>query len=140
MDWIVGDADAKQFIMWLYGDAGAGKSTIGQTLALRCAEQKILLGSFFFSRSDARRSTINALVATIAYQAATIFTTLKKGIVAAIDRDPLIFSKSLVGLSRGHETYFTTVDAKMNWPDDFHTSVSTTSSPGQPSRMWCFIG
>lgn len=95
MGWIVEDADAEKFIMWLYGDAGAGKSTIGQTVALMCAERNLLLGSFFFSRTDARRSTLDPLIATIAYQAATIIPTLKDLIVAVIERDTHIFKKNL---------------------------------------------
>src|SRR4051812_25125751 len=95
MDWIVGNVDPEQAHIWLYGDAGAGKSTIAQTLAEMCAQKKILLGSFFFSRTDPRRSTYLALAATIAYHAATVSSELRTNISTVIEEDPLTFEKSL---------------------------------------------
>lgn len=81
--------------MWLYGDAGAGKSAIAQTLAEIFASEKRLLGSFFFSRNDPQRATHDPLVATIAYQAATTIPQLAEPIISAVDRDPRIFDKTL---------------------------------------------
>ena len=37
----------KTVFLWLYGDAGAGKSSISQTFAVRCAEERHLLGNLF---------------------------------------------------------------------------------------------
>lgn len=95
MDWIVGNLDAEQVYMWLYGGAGAGKSTIAQTLAELCAEQKLLLGTFFFSRTDVRRSSHHAFAATIAYHAASSSSDLRTSISTVIEDDPMIFEKSL---------------------------------------------
>jgi hypothetical protein len=81
--------------LWLYGDAGAGKSAIAQTLAEIFASEKQLLGSFFFSRNDPQRATHDSLVATIAYQAATTIPQLAEPIISAVDRDPRIFDKTL---------------------------------------------
>ena len=33
MDWVVGEVGWDEFIMWLHGPAGAGKSAIAQTIA-----------------------------------------------------------------------------------------------------------
>ena len=81
--------------MWVYGPAGAGKSAIAQTIAEMCEEEMILLASFFFSRNDPSRNTVKTLIATIAYQIILNFPHVRDAILGAIERDPLIFSKSL---------------------------------------------
>jgi len=48
MGWIKREEDLDAFIMWMYGPAGAGKSTIAQTIAEMCDEEMLLLASFFF--------------------------------------------------------------------------------------------
>ena len=55
----------------------------------------ILLASFFFSRNDPSRSTVKPLIATIAYQITLNLPHIRDSILEAIERDPLIFSKSL---------------------------------------------
>jgi replication-associated recombination protein RarA len=73
MDWILGLGvdDQNAVILWLYGPAGAGKSAIAHDIAQRCDLEKLLLASFFFSRSDPARSNAKFLIATIAYQIAS---------------------------------------------------------------------
>jgi len=117
-DWFLGEAESEG-IMWLYGDAGAGKSAIAQTLAERFAREQRLLGSFFFSRNDAQRATPNPLVATIAYHAATTMPELKEPIISAVDRDPRIFDKTL-------QTQFTTLIL-----DPLNTVKARSSQPGR---------
>jgi len=95
MDWIFGIVDTESAILWLYGDAGAGKSAIAQTLAEICAREGLLLASFFFSRNDPKRSTHQPLASTIALQAATSVPELRDLIEAAIVRDPTIVEKRL---------------------------------------------
>jgi hypothetical protein len=95
MKWIKGEEDLDAFIMWMYGPAGAGKSAIAQTIAEMCEEEMILLASFFFSRNDPSRSIVKPLIATIAYQITLNLPDIRDAILGAIDRDPLIFSKSL---------------------------------------------
>jgi len=96
MKWIKREEDLGAFIMWMYGPAGAGKSAIAQTIAEMCDEEILLLASFFFSRNDPSRSTVKPLIATIAYQITLTLPDARNAILAAIERDPLIFSKSLV--------------------------------------------
>jgi len=81
--------------MWLYGPAGAGKSAIAQTIAERLYAKKLLLASFFFSRTDAKRNHAKSLVATIAYETALIISETKAAIENAVDNDPAIFGRSL---------------------------------------------
>ncbi|KDR69337.1 hypothetical protein GALMADRAFT_929979 [Galerina marginata CBS 339.88] len=94
-DWILGSIEQDKPIMWLYGDAGAGKSAIVQTLALRFSSAGHLLASFAFSRNDATRATHTPLVPTIAYQIGTAVPDLRSLIGAAVERDPMLFEKSL---------------------------------------------
>ena len=93
MRWASGEIYPETLVMWLYGDAGAGKSAIAQTLAERLGG--LLLGSFFFSRNDSKRATHASLMATIAIQAATAVPDLKNLIATAVEQDPTIFEKKL---------------------------------------------
>ena len=95
MRWIRREEDLDTFIMWMYGPAGAGKSAIAQTIAEMCDEEMLLLASFFFSRNDPSRRTFKPLIATIAYQITLNLPDVRDAILEAIERDPLIFSKSL---------------------------------------------
>ena len=87
--------DQRAIILWMYGPAGAGKSAIAHDIAHRCDLQELLLASFFFSRSDPTRSNSKSLIATIAYQIAINIPRTREKIVATIERDPLILTRSL---------------------------------------------
>lgn len=81
--------------MWLYGPAGAGKSAIAQTIAEKLYAMKLLLASFFFSRTDAKRNHEKSFIATIAYETAMIISETKTAIEKAVDDDPALFARSL---------------------------------------------
>ena len=95
MDWIMKKIDDDAFIMWLYGAAGAGKSAIAQTIAELCEEHRFLLASFFFFRADSLRSSSKKLVATIAYQVATVIPDARALMEGVIENDPHLLSRSL---------------------------------------------
>ena len=95
MKWIKWEGDLYSFVMWVYGPAGAGKSAIAQTIAEICDKEMILLATFFFSRNDPSRSNIKPLIATIAYQITLNLPNVRDAILGVVERDPLIFSKSL---------------------------------------------
>jgi hypothetical protein len=97
MDWILGLGvdDQNAVILWLYGPAGTGKSAIAHDIAHRCDLKKLLLSSFFFSRSDPTRGNAKYLIATIAYQIAINIPGTREKIVATIEKDPLILTRSL---------------------------------------------
>jgi hypothetical protein len=95
MKWVKWEGDLNSFIMWVYGPAGAGKSAIAQTIAEMCEDEMILLASFFFSRNDSSRSNTNPLIATLAYQITLNIPSVRDAIFGAVERDQLIFSKSL---------------------------------------------
>ncbi|KAF5327188.1 hypothetical protein D9619_004972 [Psilocybe cf. subviscida] len=73
--WMLGHgeehADAR--LIWLTGGAGAGKSAIMQSIVERCAQDAVILGTFFFSRADASRDYAEVLIPTLAYQLARAF-------------------------------------------------------------------
>ncbi|KDR79921.1 hypothetical protein GALMADRAFT_1169741 [Galerina marginata CBS 339.88] len=97
MNWILAlDPETRNaLIMWLHGPAGSGKSAIAQTVAEWAFKNKLLLTSYFFSRFDSTRNHERSLIATIAYQATTCLPGVRDLILAAIDTDPLIFTRSL---------------------------------------------
>jgi hypothetical protein len=97
MDWILGRGldDPNAVILWFYGPAGAGKSAIAKKIAELCDSEKRLLASFSFSRADPTRSNATSLIATIAYQIAINLPQSRGKVVAAIERDPLIVTRSL---------------------------------------------
>ena len=97
MNWILGlnVEDQNTGILWFYGLAGAGKSAIAHNIADRCELEKLLVASFFFSRSDPACSNSKSLIATISYQITINIPGARENVVAAIERDPLILSRSL---------------------------------------------
>ncbi|KAJ3514304.1 hypothetical protein NLJ89_g2447 [Agrocybe chaxingu] len=94
LDWIL-QRHEREFIRWLYGPAGAGKSAIMQEIAELCYSRGILIASFFFSRTAPMRSDEKRLITTIAYQLALSIPGAKPLIEKAIDLDPAFFEKSL---------------------------------------------
>jgi len=92
-DWIIGFEEPEAIFLWLCGDAGAGKSSIAQSLCAQLAQEGQLLGSFFFWRNDPERSTHIALVATLFYQAVIALPGLGDLVAAVVEQDPAIFNK-----------------------------------------------
>ncbi|CAA7269453.1 unnamed protein product [Cyclocybe aegerita] len=95
MDWVTAKIDTEAFMLWLYGPAGAGKSAIARTVAELCEEQGLLLASFLFFRTDARRNTMKPLVANLAYRISCVIPAARAHIEATVEADPLILSYSL---------------------------------------------
>ncbi|KAF8806016.1 hypothetical protein BYT27DRAFT_6637960 [Phlegmacium glaucopus] len=94
MDWL-NDNEKTAFVIWLYGPAGAGKSTIAQTIAEICARLQILLASFFWSRNSHGRNDENRLITSLAYQLIVAIPQMRIHVESVIKNDPLIFSRSL---------------------------------------------
>ncbi|KAF9553243.1 hypothetical protein CPC08DRAFT_601109, partial [Agrocybe pediades] len=98
IDWAKGVADEEinqKSMIWLNGGAGAGKSAIARSVAERCSEQGLLLGSFFFAADDETRNHIRGLVATLCYQMCKIVPGFRQMITPLIANDPLIFKSSI---------------------------------------------
>ncbi len=84
-----------QWILWLNGAAGAGKSAIGRSVVEICLEKDILIFWFFFFRTDPTRNTFKPVVATLAYQLIQSIPALSSIIMPKIQSNPLIFQESL---------------------------------------------
>lgn len=81
-------------MIWLYGAAGAGKSSIARTAGERLHERQILLAIFIFSKGDPTRNHPKLLVSTLAYGVATTVPAARHLIESVIDQDPYIFHRS----------------------------------------------
>ena len=93
-DWIVSDKARDAWIAWLNGAAGAGKSAICQSIAEICIRRGVKVASFFFFRTDPTRSTIDPVIATLAYQLIQLYPETKETIVHSIESHPLIFEQT----------------------------------------------
>ncbi|KIJ44787.1 hypothetical protein M422DRAFT_251777 [Sphaerobolus stellatus SS14] len=90
--WIAGEGPP---VLWLYGPAGAGKSTIAQTIAEQCDHRKNLAFNYFFSRRNANRNDLTKFIPTFAYQLVHTIPSLGKPVRKAIDSNPSILGQRL---------------------------------------------
>ncbi|KAF5313792.1 hypothetical protein D9619_013700 [Psilocybe cf. subviscida] len=82
-------------LMWMYGPAGSGKTTIMQTVAEMFDKEGSLAASFFFSRlSAARPRDKEKFVITLAHQLSRRIPAMKQPLADALS-DPDILTKSL---------------------------------------------
>ncbi|KAF9525666.1 hypothetical protein CPB83DRAFT_885443 [Crepidotus variabilis] len=81
-------------VMWLRGGAGAGKSTLAQTIAMMYKREGLLVGDFFFSNRKANRSDGNAMILTLVLQLLITFPAVTPFIFQVIKRNPLILNSS----------------------------------------------
>ena len=69
MDWIADDSSERKNVLWLYGLAGTGKSTVATTIA-QVMRNLHRLGAFFFFNRNIHRRNFATLIRTLAYQLA----------------------------------------------------------------------
>ena len=93
MDWI-NHPRPRWPIIWLNGPAGAGKSAIAQTIAVRCSDET-LAASFFFLRNSFDRGSVTRLFTTLAWQLAKNIPEMLYYIESAIEAEPLLPTKSI---------------------------------------------
>ena len=98
LDWIRSEISASYFF-WLYGPAGAGKTSILQAIAeFLCSpsgSDQNFGGSFFFSRGKHGRDQGHFLFSTIAYQLAFKVPGLRQHINRIMESDPSLHTKSM---------------------------------------------
>jgi hypothetical protein len=94
-EWITKSGSRDEYLLWLNGAAGAGKSAIMQSIAERCVLAAIAVASFFFVRSDSTRNVMSPLVATLAYQLIQAIPETSSDVLLTVKRNPLIFKQSL---------------------------------------------
>ena len=98
LDWIRSES-LESYFFWLYGPAGAGKTSILQAIAeLLCSPSgsgQNFGGSFFFSRGKQGRDQGHFLFSTIAYQLALKVPGLRQHINRIVELDPTLHTKSM---------------------------------------------
>ncbi|KAF9043173.1 hypothetical protein BJ165DRAFT_229193 [Panaeolus papilionaceus] len=90
--------DGSPRIMWLYGAAGAGKSTISQTVCEEICAGSNLAASFFFSRMapvECHCGHEGGFVATIAYQLTVAIPGLRRYVEQVILTRPSVFALAI---------------------------------------------
>ena len=102
LDWIRSDSTSESsasYFFWLYGPAGAGKTSILQAIAeflcSQCGSDQNFGGSFFFSRGKHGRDQGHFLFSTIAYQLALKVPGLRQHINRIMELDPTLHTKSM---------------------------------------------
>jgi hypothetical protein len=70
MEWIADDSNEAKKVLWVYGLAGTGKSTLSTTIA-QIMLSLHRLGAFFFFNRDIPQRNSGTLIRTLAYQLAT---------------------------------------------------------------------
>ncbi|OAX42166.1 hypothetical protein K503DRAFT_394422 [Rhizopogon vinicolor AM-OR11-026] len=93
------DDTEKSRLVWLHGGSGVGKSPVAFTVAermrgLKVKEQttseKRLAGTFFFSHNHTKRSTTGYFFATLGYQLAINFPSIRDDVKRAIHENPAL--------------------------------------------------
>ncbi|KAG2132359.1 hypothetical protein DEU56DRAFT_981691 [Suillus clintonianus] len=94
------DDREKNRLIWLHGTAGVGKSAVAFTVAERMrglsvipdhgTNERRLAGTFFFSRKHTKRRTTGYFFATLAYQLASKFPSVREDMNRAIHKDPAL--------------------------------------------------
>ena len=84
--WFTGEQE--QHVFWLNGLAGTGKSTIAQTVAEEAFADGKLGASFFCSRDFAKRSNLQAIFPTLAFQLAYRYPPFRKELLRVLKAHP----------------------------------------------------
>ncbi|KAJ3553050.1 hypothetical protein NP233_g12734 [Leucocoprinus birnbaumii] len=92
IEWGTSNED-QRCLLWLYGAAAVGKSTIAQTVAETFKGMGILGSVFFFSPSN-DCSNIDLVIPTLALQLATLFPAYQSVLAQRLRGDPMILDKN----------------------------------------------
>ncbi|KAF7976608.1 hypothetical protein HWV62_6110 [Athelia sp. TMB] len=97
LDWYSDTSDNRKSVMWLYGMAGAGKSTLSTTIArmMDRVDGIDLLGAFFFFDRNISERNASTLIRTLAYQLAEFDALFGAKIADIIEHIPDIASMPL---------------------------------------------
>jgi hypothetical protein len=74
-------------LLWVYGFAGLGKSSIAASVCERLEEQNILAASFFCKRDDPELRDPHRLLNTIVYGLASSYSPYERAVTKAIQED-----------------------------------------------------
>ena len=89
IDWITDESSNHKQVLWLYGRAGSGKSTLSKTIAWMMRDLHRLGGFFFFDRKIPERSAEN-LIRVLSYQLAQFDTRIGAEVSRIVEHSPSI--------------------------------------------------
>ncbi|KAF1937824.1 hypothetical protein EJ02DRAFT_355910, partial [Clathrospora elynae] len=89
------DGEDEQYIFWLNGLAGTGKTTVARSVAYEYHKKQRLGASFFFSKGGGDVSRAGRFVTSIAVQLAQSVPGIRRHISNALGQCPEIASRSL---------------------------------------------
>jgi hypothetical protein len=89
------DGEGEQYIFWLSGLAGTGKTTVARSVARWYHTKQLLGASFFFSRGGGDVGRAGRFVTSIAVQLARSVSGVRRHISNALLQRPEIISQSL---------------------------------------------
>ncbi|KAG8784864.1 hypothetical protein FRC12_018205 [Ceratobasidium sp. 428] len=84
------DFDSSQRLLWVYGFAGLGKSSIAASVCKQLEEQDMLAASFFCKRDDPAQRDARCVLNTIVYGLAMKCSAYKQAVAKAIQGDSQI--------------------------------------------------
>ncbi|KAG8794017.1 hypothetical protein FRC12_000806 [Ceratobasidium sp. 428] len=84
------DFDSNQRLLWVYGFAGLGKTSIAASICKRLEEQDMLAASFFCKRDDPAQRDARCVLNTIVHGLAIKCSAYKQAVVKAIQADSQI--------------------------------------------------
>ncbi|KZP24201.1 WD40 repeat-like protein [Athelia psychrophila] len=94
IEWLMTPSD--QNVMWLYGAAGVGKSTLATTIAEYFRGLHRRGAYLFFDRNSPTESSPSRVIGTLVYQLAEHDEGVRSAVSAAIERDPQLATAPLV--------------------------------------------
>ena len=86
MGWIVDDSSDSRKVLWVYGLAGTGKSTLSTTMA-QILRRLHRLGAFFFFNRDIPQRSFATLIKTLAYRLAMFDAFFGAAISRAVENN-----------------------------------------------------
>ncbi|KIL57443.1 hypothetical protein M378DRAFT_41812, partial [Amanita muscaria Koide BX008] len=89
VEWIADGPSDQKGVLWLYGLAGSGKSTLSTTIAWMMREFR-RLGAFFFFDRDIPKRNAATMIPVLAYQLAQIDARIGAIVSQIVERNPNI--------------------------------------------------
>jgi tetratricopeptide (TPR) repeat protein len=89
------DSSSTQYVYWLSGLAGTGKTAIMRTLCERLSERQLLGASFFISRAADNRRDARCILQTLIEQLAYTVPALRRPICDALNANPGVVELAL---------------------------------------------
>ncbi|KAG9123473.1 hypothetical protein FRC07_014898 [Ceratobasidium sp. 392] len=97
VDWCL-RSDASENLLWIYGQAGLGKSAIATSLCQQLDKDRRLAASFFCKRDDVQRRDPQRVLTTVIHGLALQDSSYAKAVITAIQRDGSLCSSPMQSL------------------------------------------